>query len=148
MNKRNSNDRSDRALCNAPTVTVLGLKPLSERLTPFAGIAADTAESNVLSCDDAGIVDDVLPRRPIAPCKRGRGKRSAAIDALPVTLKDLLLQPRWDIPAVHREWRLTFAMTRTSKRAKPRLRSVTVDRVVGRRFCDRGRGDEHDDRHS
>ncbi len=26
---------------------------------------------------------------------------------------------------------LTFAMTRTSKRAKPRLRSVAVDRVVG-----------------
>src|SRR5262245_48186899 len=96
-----SDDGCHRLASDAASHAVLGPKPISNAIGAFARIACDAASRDVLRRNDARIVDDVLPRRSVAPMPRSRRKLHPAVDAAAVALDHLALQPARDAPAVH-----------------------------------------------
>ena len=89
-------------LCgDAAALAVLRLQPDLQISGALARVARKAAAGDVLSCDDAHVVDDVLPRGLAPPGGVSGHERNTAIDAVAIPFDNLSLEPRGDPPAVH-----------------------------------------------
>jgi hypothetical protein len=71
---------------------------------PFAGIARNAAAGNILAGYDTCVIDDVFPRRHgTSPAARRHliEHQHAAVDAVSVSLSDLVLEPLRDVLTIH-----------------------------------------------
>ena len=97
-------------LCNcifpdATGLTVVRLHPLSEEFCSLARIARSAAPGNILTGNDACIVDDMLPGcngYPRATLGHFLYHLNAAVDAGRVSRPDFAFEPGRDAPTVHR----------------------------------------------
>jgi len=98
------NDFGNCVLVDTTLLTVAGLKPISEFLCTFAGIARQATSSYVLASDKTCVVDDVLPRCDIfarTSCRHSLNHLDATIDASFVSLSHLILEPARNAPIIH-----------------------------------------------
>ena len=66
-------------------------------------IAPDAASSDILASCDPRVIDDVLPRRPVASTRALRLERNSTVDAVAIAGEDLAFEPLRNVPAVHSE---------------------------------------------
>ncbi len=92
------------ALADPSFPAVVRLDPNGELFRSLTGIASHAASGDIPASYDTCVVDDVLPGRKSTSrsARRCSIEHSyAAVDALPVSFFDLLLEPLRDLPPIH-----------------------------------------------
>lgn len=77
------------------------MQPLRKGFGSLARVTSDATPSDVLARDDTGVVDDVLPRRPVPSIRTLSVELNATVNALAITFDDFTFQRIWNVPTIH-----------------------------------------------
>ena len=99
--QRCPSNRRNGFISDSTSLTVLSVDPNCQGLLTLAGVAPNATAHNILSGDDASVVNDMFPRGPSASRQGLRRETDTAIDAAGIASDRFSLKPLRDVPAIH-----------------------------------------------